>query len=161
MGYNMTLGGENAIQNRGENNGRSIATDEMRMEAIFLLLTTTYTQKEIAQIVEYPGKTDRALEGFVHDLNVGKTFKQEGLDYPLRKNRSLSAPRGFKNGNSLSVEKVNLIVKLLETTNWSFTRIQKETGVDRHLVSDINSCYKYSESHCYHTNIRKESQSND
>lgn len=161
LGYNMTLGGENAIQNCGEKNGRSIASDEMRLRAIELLQTTDLPQEEIARIVGYPGATDRALQGFVHDLNVGNTFRQEGTDYPIRKTRDQTAARGFRNGNCLKQEVVQLVIWYLENTNFSYTEIGRKVGLDRHRISDIDNCKKYTEIHNYKNNIRKECKLND
>lgn len=154
-GYNMTLGGENAIQNKGENNGRSLATDEQRWDAIRLLSETDLNHWEIAQAVGYPGKTKRALEGFVSDLNCGRTFFQESISYPIRKEKKFK--KGDDNPCALSKEEALNIINLLVTTNYSYTEIERQTGHNRHLISKIDNCQRYTDCHNYKNNIRKES----
>lgn len=158
LGYNMTLGGENAIQNQGENNGRSIASDEMRYEAIRLLKETNLTYKEIALKVGYPNTEDRALRSFVGDLNCGTTFRQEGINYPIRKDPFATRAKGLKNGNALPEEKIKQIINLLTTTKKSYTEIGSIVGVGREVVGRINRCKTYTEIHEYKEDIRKESQ---
>jgi group I intron endonuclease len=158
LGYNMTLGGENAIQNQGENNGRSIASDEMRYEAIKLLKETNLTYKEIALKVGYPNTDDRALRSFVGDLNCGTAFRQEGINYPIRKDPFTTRAKGLKNGNALPEEKVKQIINLLTTTKKSYTEIGSIVGGGREVVGRINRCKTYTEVHEYKEDIRKESQ---
>ena len=158
LGYNMTLGGENAIQNQGENNGRSIASDEMRYKAIRLLKETNLTYKEIALKVGYPNTEDRALRSFVGDLNCGTSFRQEGINYPIRKDPFATRAKGLKNGNALPEEKIKQIINLLTTTKKSYTEIGSIVGVGREVVGRINRCKTYTEIHEYKEDIRKESQ---
>ena len=57
---------------------RKITANEQRANKIKdLLLTTTYTNKEIAKIVNSSEET-------VRRINVGQTFKDNNLSYPLR-----------------------------------------------------------------------------
>ena len=158
LGYNMTFGGENAVQNQGENNGRSIATDEMRYEAIRLLKETNLTHTEIALKVGYPNTEDRALRSFVGDLNTGHTFRQKDIDYPIRKDNIATRAKGLKNGNALPKEKVLKIIELLKTTKKPYTEIAFLVGIDSKAVGRINRCQTYTELHEYKENIRKESQ---
>ena len=157
LGYNMTLGGENAVQNQGEKNGRSVATDEMRYKAIKLLQETNLTYKEIALSVGYPSLEDKALRNFVGDLNTDKTFTQKNIEYPIRKNQFETRAKGLKNGNALPKEKVLSIIGLLETTKKSYKSIGEMFNVGADTVGRINKCKTYTELHCYKEDIRKES----
>ena len=152
IGYNMTLGGENAIQNIGENNGMSIATNAQRFAAIDLLINSDLSQLEIAQVIGYPGKTERAMRGFISDLNNGKTFKQPDLNYPLRTKKIMA--NGRRNANALSDNDIQEIINLLETTDYSYTKIETITGHNRHLISNIDHCKIYKELHNHEGRIR-------
>lgn len=158
-GYNMTLGGENAIQNKGEKNGRAIATDQQRWDAIRLLSETDLNHWEIATAVGYPGKTKSALSGFVSDLNCGRTFFQESLIYPIRNGKKFKS--GDANPTALSKEEALKIINLLINTNDSYSEIERKTGHNRHLISQIDNCQRYTNCHPYKNNIRKESHINE
>ena len=46
------------------------------------------------------------------------------------------------------------IINLLETTNYSYTKIETITGHNRHLISNIDHCKIYKELHNHEGRIR-------
>ena len=72
-GYNITFGGQ-------QKGSRKKIPEEKCKKALELLKNSKYTQKEIAKRCEL-------TESNLVDINKGKLYYQDNLDYPIRKNR--------------------------------------------------------------------------
>lgn len=70
-GYNLTAGGQNGVSQK-------LAKEQVQ-EIIHLLLTSQLSQEEI-------GKKYSVSQRMISSINIGETWVQQGIVYPIRKN---------------------------------------------------------------------------
>lgn len=128
VGYNESEGGDGA--DYGINNNASKIT-QSDLEDIIQLLKDNKTNIEIGEKYNLHPDT-------IGRINQGKTYFNEKLDYPIRKNDKESGT-GVKNANAFSEEKYSKIVQLLKTTQLTRAEIAKEIGCDLTIISSINN----------------------
>lgn len=114
-GYNMTKGGKWGTSNQ-KVFGKEV--EEIKMQ----ILTTKKTFQELSE--EY-----KISLSCISDINTGRTFYDSTLEYPLRKTPSRS---------ELNQEKVEKIIQLLLTSNYSQGKIAELTQVKEYTVGCIN-----------------------
>lgn len=75
-------------------------------------------------------------------INQGKTYKQDNLDYPIRKFRLNT--RNKNNTNIITQENINKAIILLMNSTLSQTKIAEECNMSKTLVYNIKNgiCYK-------------------
>lgn len=149
QGYNSTYGGDLATSPKGEKNPLSKFTDSQRWTAIELLASTNLSYSEICLYTGIEGEKN------IEMLNNGKTFHQEELNYPIRKNAKSISKMNEKNPNA-DEDKAKLIIYYLINTCWSQSTIAEIVGTSLNTVNDINRCVRWKNLHQFKQNIRKE-----
>ena len=122
-GYNIQKGGENPPHMPGENHPNSNLTSEMVSKLTFEL---QHTNVPVSVLYKKYGFSSH---GGVLDFNNGKTYHRDYIDYPIRKNLFIG---------KLNKEKVDEIIKLLQTTYLSYEEIGEKYGVEARSISRIN-----------------------
>lgn len=125
IGYNLTSGGDGA--DYGVNNVASKITQE-ELDIIVELLKDGKSNVEIGERFKLHPDT-------IGRINVGKTYYNENLNYPIRE---IPIPvSGFINGNSFKKEKYLEAIKLIKQ-GIPIIKISEMLGISRSLLSKIN-----------------------
>lgn len=120
-GYNMTEGGEEPPLNIKENSPFATHNQEQADEVIKLILTTSYSFKEIADKTNYDSST-------IERINKGQIWFDESLSYPLRKNHS----------PDFILERTLKIIEDLQNSSLTQKAIAEKYGIARSTVTMIN-----------------------
>lgn len=121
-GYNLTDGGEEPPTFYGENHPRSVILDNTILSIIEDLKQNILTQRQIAE--KYDTNTQ-----MITSINVGKTHKIEGLQYPIR----VGTPY------HLSEKEIEEIQWLLINTQFTIKNIAEYYNVSTGTIKHINS----------------------
>lgn len=131
-GYNIGEGGENYIM-YGENNPRNIVKESDIPLIIQDLKKNLLTDREIA-------KKYNLTDKIIADINHGYSHKQLNEIYPLR----------IRHGRQkLTLEQVNEIKKLLETTSISYQKLADTYNVSKGTIANINKGLTFKEKRIY------------
>ena len=114
-GYNMTKGGKWSTPEQ-KIFGKDIKEIQNQ------ILNSSISFQELADIYQV------SLSG-ISDINTGRTFRDNDLTYPLR-------PAPIR--SELDENKVQKVIRLLTTTNYSQTEIAKQVGIKEYTVGCIN-----------------------
>ena len=125
-GYNILEGGQCPPIRKGFSNNKSKFTQKDIEEIRLLLLNPRITLQEIANAFEVSYRT-------IKNLNTGKTYHDESIDYPIRKFQCSG-----ETSNILSVDMVDAIIEDLTTSNLSLHKIAKKYCVNFSQVDSIN-----------------------
>lgn len=120
-GYNMTEGGEEPPLNTKEQSPFATHTQKQADEVIRLILTTSYSFKEIAEKTNYDSSA-------IERINKGQLWFDESLNYPLRKDHS----------PDFILERTLKIISDLQSSSLTQKEIAKKHGVSRSAVTMIN-----------------------
>lgn len=121
-GYNLTDGGEEPPTFYGENHPRSVILDNIILSIIEDLKQNILTQRQIAE--KYNTNTQ-----MITSINIGKTHKIEGLQYPIR----VGTPY------HLSEKEIEEIQWLLINTQFTIKNIAEYYNVSTGAIKHINS----------------------
>lgn len=124
-GYNIAEGG---IDSSGESNPMAKISQQQADEIIDLLLNTNLSREDISL------KTQLDV-GYIDHINHGEAWSKTEYTYPLR---------DFS--NKLPLNKIELIISLLNDTNKSINDIENETGVAKYTILNINKGLFYKQS---------------
>lgn len=133
-GYNSTLGGQTISEFF-----RKKIPEQIINKVYDLLINSTLSQKEIAELFEISQNT-------VSNINQGKVYRQDGFDFPLRKNKNICLECGqiisYGAIRCFSCEKERTrkavrpskeeLKKLLKNSN--FTQIGKDFNVSDNTI---------------------------
>ena len=126
IGYNLTSGGDGA--DYGTNNQASkISEDDL--QNIIKLLKQNKTNVYIGNLYNIHPDT-------VGNINNGKHYKQDDIDYPIRKEKGTIEYK--EKYNSFSNEILNEVLLLLATTSWSRQKISDATKVSVSVITNLN-----------------------
>lgn len=140
-GYNMTLGGDK----RGSK--VKLKYNEV-LEIQELLINDTLSQTKI-------GEKYGVTEATISDINLGKTWTNDKLDYPLRKQRYKNGKLAKYTKESLPVTKEELL-QLIIKNKGNFTAVGRELNINRKTVSNWCKILELpSKSSDYRTNKKK------
>lgn len=98
------------------------------LEIIDLLKNSNKTQTEIAKQFNISKNT-------VSQINLGKSYAQEGVDYPIRKDYHACGTRK----HTLTPNEVREIEQLLQTTDISCTKIAEKYEISASIIRNINN----------------------
>lgn len=115
-GYNMTSGGEGYPHFNGSNCYQAKLSETDVSEIQYLLKTTNETQEDIAKRFD-------VTQTIVSNINIGYTYRDELLQYPIRKTDKTI---------------VLLIKSLLINTSLSLQKIADKADVGKSTVNAIN-----------------------
>ena len=131
-GYNISEGGENNVM-YGESNPRNIVKDKDIPLIIADLKENKLTDRAIA-------KKYNLTDKIIADINHGYTHKQINETYPIR----------IKHGSQkLTIEQVNEIKHLLETTLVSYKELADQYNVSKAAIYSINKGQTFKEERQY------------
>lgn len=131
-GYNVGEGGENYVM-YGEQNPRNIVKDKYVSLIIQDLKENKLTDRAIAQKYNLTDK-------IIADINHGYTHKQSNETYPIR----------IRHGSQkLTLEQVNEIKYLLETTLTSYQELANIYEVSKSTIASINKGQTFKEERAY------------
>ena len=122
-GYNIMAGGEEPPTFKSINHPESIFTKKTLSELINDLMFTSLSFREL-------GKKYKTTSTTINEIDKGKVYYNEKLDYPIRKQ--------VNNIGKLYEYDVNEIIKLLQTTYKSFEEIGKQFNVEASAIARIN-----------------------
>ena len=125
-GYNLLRGGDSA--DYGVDNIASKITQE-DLEDIIKRLKNGETNRDIGKIYNVHAET-------IGKINNGRTYYNEELSYPLRKENT--KVDGFKNGNTLKKEQYLKAVSLIKLGN-PIVEVSKEVGIGKSTLYKINT----------------------
>lgn len=111
-GYNLTSGGS----------GVSKFDIETVLKIIDLLSNSNYTMKEI-------GEQYNCSEFTISDINLGTSYYQKGLKYPIREQRITQ---------KYNQDNLDIVIHFLEQTEYSFSKIAEITNTNFSYVCDVN-----------------------
>lgn len=120
-GYNMTPGGDEPPVLNGEKNIHATHTEKELKEIQNLLKNSNLTFEEIGSQYRYSVSS-------IERINVGKLWRDNSLQYPLRLNRTLQA----------NYDRRDLIINDLLNTKLSQREIAKKYNVSRSTITMIN-----------------------
>ena len=109
---------------RGENCNWAVLTDRETELIIDLLKNSSLLMQDIAAIFNVSGSC-------IEDINKGKRRKQEGIDYPIRKNSKSFAHRG-ENQNTAVLTSIQVLEIRNRYVNESLPEIYEDY---KHLIS--------------------------
>lgn len=118
-GYNMTLGGDR----RGSNT--KLKYEEV-LEIQSLLINDTISQAEI-------GERYGVSVAAISNINLGKTWTDDELDYPLRKQRYRKGKPIKSTKKDLPVTKEELLQLIIENQG-NFTAVGRDLNISRRTV---------------------------
>lgn len=154
-GYNLTPGGDGA--STGIYNS-SAKLNQDQLELIYdLLLNSEYYIYQIAELFLISPEA-------ISNINLGKTYYNQQLQYPLRDNTRFKkghyVEKGVNNHLScFSQEDINNIYILLKSSNLSLNEIAEKYNVSYTTISYINRGLRYQKDNCIYP-IRKENKGN-
>lgn len=114
-GYNMTKGGKWSTPEQ-----KVIGKDILDIQK--KIINSNMTFQEIATLYN-------VSLSCISDINTGRTFRDNNLKYPLR---------NIYTRSELDENKVQEIIRLLTTTNYSQAEIAKQVGIKEYTVGSIN-----------------------
>lgn len=136
-GYNISEGGENHVM-YGESNPRNIVKDKDVPLIIIDLKENKLTDRAIA-------KKYNLTDKIIADINHGYSHKQINETYPIR----------IKRGSQrLTIEQVNEIKHLLETTLMSYQELANKYNVSKANIASINQGRTFKENRKYPIRIK-------
>lgn len=115
-GYNMTNGGEGYPHLNGTLCYQATLNQKEVEEIVRLLKQTNLSQTEI-------GNKFNVAQTVVSNINVGNTYYNKNIEYPIR---------------PIENKSIKTIKKLLKETNLSLNEIAKKVGVCKSTVNQIN-----------------------
>lgn len=131
-GYNLGEGGENHVM-YGEDNPKNKVKNNDILLIIQDLKENKMTDRDIA--IKY-GLTDKIIA----DINHGYSHKQDDETYPIR----------IRHGSQkLTIEQVNEIKFLLETTLISYSELANKYNVSKPTIASINKGQTFKEKREY------------
>ena len=131
-GYNLGEGGENHVM-YGEDNPKNKVKNNDVLLIIQDLKNNKMTDRDIA--IKY-GLTDKIIA----DINHGYSHKQDNETYPIR----------IRHGSQkLTIEQVNEIKLLLETTLISYSELANKYNVSKPTIASINKGQTFKEERKY------------
>lgn len=136
-GYNISEGGENHVM-YGESNPRNIVKDKDVPLIIVDLKNNKLTDRAIA-------KKYNLTDKIIADINHGYTHKQINETYPIRIKRG---------SQKLTIEQVNEIKHLLETTLTSYQELANIYKVSKGTIANINKGLTFKENRKYPIRIK-------
>lgn len=125
-GYNLTTGGIDLVS---ESNPFA-KFSQIEVTKIREMLKEGVTNIEIAQ--KFKCHTDT-----ISKINIGKTYYDANIDYPIRK--TIKRKTSFDNPNSISKEKYDQIIYLLKESNKSIAEISKEMEIS------VSECHRINQ----------------
>ena len=125
-GYNILEGGQCPPIRKGFSNNKSKFTPEDIEEIRSLLLNPRITLQEIANAFEVSYRT-------ISNLNTGKTYRDDTIDYPIRKFQCSG-----ETSNIVPINTVNAIIEDLIHSNLSIHKIAQKYHVNFSHVDSIN-----------------------
>lgn len=157
-GYNMTYGGEFNDHLKGSLCPGALFTEDQISQIYILLKTTKMLYTEIlSKIGVISNNSTRAA---ISRINHGHAYTRADEQYPLREDgRVVDGIHkiGEKNPMAkLTNETASSIIKMLETTDLSQTKIANQYNITYNTVNLINRCLIWNHLHKYKNNIRKE-----
>lgn len=118
-GYNMTLGGE------GASHPVKLSDNEVN-QIITLLKENQFSLSEIADFFSVSTKT-------ISDINLGKSRRKEGCEYPIR-----------KNAFSSQIPEKDFLLKKLKDTKGNFSQLAKDYEVSEMTIRNWCKTYNFS-----------------
>ena len=131
-GYNISEGGDNCIL-YGEDNPRNITPNDVVPLIIQDLKENKLSDREIA-------KKYNLTDKIIADINHGYTHKQENEQYPIRIKKGLQ---------KLTLEQVDEIKNLLETSLISYQELANIYNVSKGTIANINNGLTFKENRNY------------
>lgn len=114
----------------GENNHNALFSQNMIFEIYKDLSDNSLSLKKI-------GEKYGCAETTISAINTGKSYKQNGYDYPIRKQRSRKTLKNY------SDEDIETIISLLQEGKMTMEEIGKIFNCSRDYIGDINQGKKY------------------
>ena len=154
-GYNLTPGGDGA--SLGIHNSSAKLKQEQLEQVYDLLINSDYYIYQIAELFFISSEA-------ISKINVGKSYYNEKLAYPLRTDTKFKKGHFVEKGvnnhlSKLKEEQINEIYILLKTSNLSLREIAKQYEVSYSVISAINRGLRYNKPN-YSYPVRKENRGN-
>lgn len=131
-GYNIGEGGENYVM-YGEDNPRNITPNNVIPLIIQDLKENKLSDRQIA-------KKYNLTDKIIADINHGYSHRQENEKYPIRIKKGLQ---------KLTLEQVNDIKKILETSMVSYQELANMYNVSKGTIANINKGLTFKEDRIY------------
>ena len=131
-GYNVGEGGENYVM-YGENNPKNITPSNVVPLIIQDLKENKLSDRQIA-------KKYNLTDKIIADINHGYSHKQKNEQYPIRIKKGLQ---------KLTLEQVDEIKKILETSMISYQELANKYNVSKSTIANINKGLTFKEDRIY------------
>ena len=132
------------------------------------------TEKQVLNIIYQLEHSDKSIVNLAKELNISEGIIQginscycftylhnykENIRLEYYEQHPEQKPKNNK--THLTEKQILDIIKLLETTNYTYVEIGKQFNVTDSTISRINHCQGHTNLHSYKHNIRKEAQNID